>query len=252
VNNVFKELRTNNHPDKVDQMAVDLTFAKNSFIDHNVFRDLHRSGAIGVSNANNTAITHNIFNNLYEAVSMKFDQVDGMGNNISVSYNVCTGIDRMCIELQTTGGSAKAGQVLTRNVLVEGNWADDWSKIKDPNKIAYSIPLDSGADTVVRNNYARFGGPGIGGFGIELAGIGAQAYGNYLDGWKTSIILYESREVVKNNNLINCHLVKGNRYRTVHSIGCIDVFTVRSLSKDNVIEGNTADTSMPVPPRPVQ
>lgn len=252
VNNVFRNMKTNNHPDKVDQTAVALAFVKNSLIEHNVFSDLHRSSAIGISNANNTKITRNVFRNLYEAVSMQFDPIDGMGNNITVSYNVCTGIDRMCIELQTTGGSAKVGEVWTRNILVEGNWADDWSRTKDPNKIAYSIPLDSGADTVVRNNYARFGGSGIGGFGIELAGIGAQAYGNYLDGWKTSIILYESREIVRNNNLINCHLVSGNRYRTVHSIGCIDVFTKHSLSKDNIIESNISDSSMPVPPRPVQ
>ena len=38
--------------------------------------------------------------------------------------------------------------------------------------------------------------------GIELAGVGATADGNYLDGFSTGIIGYSSQDVIQNNNII--------------------------------------------------
>lgn len=241
VNNIFRNMRPNASPETVDQPALDMKFVKNSWIDHNVFTDLRGGHGIISYNPDNTGFTFNIFNNLRQALSMTFEGIERTGRDIYVSYNVCTGIDRMCLEIQDSEGYIKAGLGWTQRLLVEGNWADGWTSTKVDTKMAYSIVVDSGSGTVVRNNYAKFDGVGRGDYGNELGGIGAQSYGNYLDGWTTGIILYEPNQIVRNNNLINCGSTSSHK--------CVEIYT--KLSFDDIVFGNLADASLPVPPRPV-
>src|SRR6185437_11435308 len=173
-------------------------FVKNSQIVDDHFSNIHGVGTgIHGYHMDNSAIGGNVFTDDYQAIGLVFGGAENQGHNVVVDSNVGTGMSRMGIEII---GSDPVYPGETTNLLVHNNYFSDWgTPSADGETTAYSIVTDGGTGTHVTGNYAQ--GSHNSGVGIELAGVGATADGNYLDGFSTGVIGYSSQDVIQNNNL---------------------------------------------------
>jgi hypothetical protein len=203
-------------------------FLKNSQIVNNEFRNIGATGTgIHGYHLDGSTLAGGIFTNVYQGIGLVFGGVANQGRNIVVANNVGNGMSRMGIEII---GSDPVYPAETTNLLVKGNHFTHWGTASpDGETTAYSIVTDGGTGTQVLDNYAQ-GNPNRG-YGIELAGVGAVASGNYLDGFSTGIIAYSPGSVIEGNNIINYSSASTSTYNR----------------SDEIVQNNTSDPSIPPP-----
>jgi Ca2+-binding RTX toxin-like protein len=206
-------------------------FIKNSQVIDDQFSNIHGVGTgIHGYHMDNSTIAGDIFTNDYQGVGLVFGGVANQGRNVVVANNVGTGMSRMGIEII---GSDPVYPGETTNLLVKGNYFTNWgTPSPDGETTAYSIVTDGGTGTQVVGNYAQ--GNHNSGVGVELAGVGAVASDNYLDGFSTGIIGYSSQDVIQNNNIIN------------YSSAATSTYT----QTDEIVQNNTSDPSLAHPSMP--
>jgi cell division septation protein DedD len=206
-------------------------FVKNSQIIDDHFSNIHGVGTgIHGYHMDNSTIGGNVFTNDYQGIGLVFGGVANQGRNVVVASNTATGLSRMGIEII---GSDPVYQGETTNLMVKDNYVTNWgTPAADGETTAYSIVTDGGTGTHVTGNYAQ--GSHNSGVGIELAGVGATADGNYLDGFSTGIIGYSSQDVIQNNNIIN------------YSSEATSTYT----QTDEIVQNNTSDPSLAHPAQP--
>lgn len=203
-------------------------FLKNSQIVNNTFRDIAAAGTgIHGFHLDGSILADCAFINVYQGIGLVFGGAADQGRNVVVANNAGNGISRMGIEII---GSDPVYPGETTNLLVKGNHFVNWKNLAaDGNTTAYSIVTDGGTGTQVLDNYAQ--GDFNRGYGIELAGVGAIARGNFLDGFSTGIIGYSSGNVIDGNNIINYSMASTSTYNR----------------SDILVQNNTSDRSRPPP-----
>lgn len=203
-------------------------FLKNAEITGNEFIDIARPGsAIHGYHLDRTTIRGNTFTNVYQAIGLVFGGAPEQGRDVVIADNVGTGISRMGIEVI---GQDPPETNETVDLLVAGNAFSNWTdRVADRSTMAFSIVTDGGTGTRVIGNYAH--DVDNGSYGIELAGTGAVARGNYIDGFATGIIGYSSGSVIEDNNILNA------RSQPVSTYG----------RSDEIVRNNTNDRLMPIP-----
>jgi hypothetical protein len=107
----------------------------------------------------------------------------GVYDDCIVRNNRATGLTRMMFEMQRSTGQSNAG-VSSRNLLVEGNVAYDWKTPPINDSFSLSIVVDSGENTIVRNNYlvAPESSSHRAGMGIEFGARTGEISGNVIAG----------------------------------------------------------------------
>ena len=206
-------------------------FVKNSQIIDNHFSNIHGVGTgIHGYHMDSSTIGGNVFTNDYQGIGLVFGGAENQGHNVVVDSNVGTGMSRMGIEII---GSDPVYPGETTNLLVHNNYFSDWgTPSADGETTAYSIVTDGGTGTQITGNYAQ--NSLHSGYGIEMAGVGATADGNYIDGFSTGVIGYSSRDVIQNNNIIN------------NSSDATSTYT----QTDEIVQNNTSDPSLAHPAQP--
>jgi hypothetical protein len=206
-------------------------FVKNSQIVDDHFSNIHGVGTgIHGYHMDSSTIGGNVFTNDYQGIGLVFGGAENQGHNVVVDSNVGTGMSRMGIEII---GSDPVYPGETTNLLVHNNYFSDWgTPSADGETTAYSIVTDGGTGTQITGNYAQ--NSLHSGYGIEMAGVGATADGNYIDGFSTGVIGYSSRDVIQNNNIIN------------NSSDATSTYT----QTDEIMQNNTSDPSLAHPAQP--
>lgn len=211
--------------------GITFDFLKNSRMIENRFVNVGAPGtAIHGHHLDNSTIAGNSFTNVYQGIGLVFGGAPDQGRNVVVIDNAGNGISRMGIEII---GQDPAYRGETTNLLVRGNHFTNWRHpVADGSTMGYSIVTDGGIGTQVLDNYAR--GDHNAGYGIELAGTGAVAMRNYLDGFSTGIIGYSSADVIENNNIIHYTSAQISTYNR----------------SDEIVQNNTSDPTLAPPPAP--
>ena len=171
-------------------------------IEHNRFHDYDHYGIIAY-HINECSVARNVFHNIQQGAHLLAPR-----DKCNFSFNYGTRLTRMGLEVQ------RMGDVVARNMLVEGNVFYDW-KLPFRDSFGLSIVADEAINTRIINNYVRadFTGPwndetlrdGQGqrfGYGIEAGFASGVVEGNVVGGpWANHIVASHRGTLVKNNRL---------------------------------------------------
>ncbi len=191
--------------------AINLDNARSASIVNNEFHKVSGNVIAGWG-LDQSTISGNKFYDSWQPINLNFNNNTSQGRYIKIENNYFTGTQRMPIEV----GPSEA---YTLNMVVQGNWSENMNNAGSDQgwstDVAYSLVQANGVNTLIKGNYAKGIGSGV---GIELNGSG-EITGNYVENFWYGSIVYGKGFNVHDNAFVGQYIERvlnyGNQSGTV-------------------------------------